>query len=112
MTPFWGLKVECGLGVDRFRSKFSTEKCASKIDCLIRFKTKNVLSTSSLFSTCRGQSRGWRAVPRGLHQEPGGHQARLNPNTYCPASPEKEDPSTRELLRRADSTGPVSPICT
>jgi hypothetical protein len=30
----------------------------------------------------------------------------------CPASPEKEDPSTRELLRRADSTGPVSPICT
>jgi len=29
----------------------------------------------------------------------------------CPESPEKGDPSTRELLRRADSTGPVSPTC-
>jgi hypothetical protein len=31
--------------------------------------------------------------------------------TGCPESPEKGDPSTRELLRRADSTGPVSPTC-
>ncbi len=30
---------------------------------------------------------------------------------HCPESPEKGDPSTRELLRRADSTGPVSPTC-
>jgi len=29
----------------------------------------------------------------------------------CPESPEKGDPSTRELPRRADSTGPVSPTC-
>ena len=29
----------------------------------------------------------------------------------CPESPEKGDPSTRELLRCADSTGPVSPTC-
>ncbi len=29
----------------------------------------------------------------------------------CPESPEKGDPSTRELLRRADSTGPVSLTC-
>jgi hypothetical protein len=27
----------------------------------------------------------------------------------CPASPEKEDPSARRFLRRADSAGPVSP---
>jgi hypothetical protein len=31
--------------------------------------------------------------------------------SLCPESPEKRDPSTRELLRRADSTGPVSPTC-
>ena len=39
----------------------------------------------------------------------------LAPN-MCPShlvsrEPEKGDPSTRELLRRADSTGPVSPTC-
>ncbi len=30
---------------------------------------------------------------------------------YCPESPEKGDPSTHELLRLADSIGPVSPTC-
>jgi hypothetical protein len=28
-----------------------------------------------------------------------------------PRAPEKEDLTARELLRRADSAGPVSPIC-
>jgi hypothetical protein len=31
--------------------------------------------------------------------------------TKCPGAPDEEDLNARELLRRADSAGPVSPTC-
>jgi hypothetical protein len=39
------------------------------------------------------------------------HSTKSKKLCHCPVSPEKGDPSARELLRRADSTGPVSPTC-